>query len=159
MKNEKMKWTDVGVVAFMYIVCAYFYYQTVHLAEEIQSYPRFTVTLLFGPTTLYLVQMLIAAFRNGTEGGADKVFKGFQPAQFFVTLAAVILYVIAINFLGFYIATAIFLVCLLLYLKVPYLHTAIAVVVILALVYFAFAKFLGVRLPKGTLLKALNLVK
>ena len=46
-----------------------------------------------------------------------------------------------------------------LYLKVPYLHTAIAVVVILALVYFAFAKFLGVRLPKGTLLKALNLVK
>ncbi len=78
--------------------------------------------------------MLIAAFRNGTESGVDKVFKGFQPAQFFVTLAAVIIYVAAINFLGFYIATAIFLICLLLYLKVPYLHTAIAVAVILALI-------------------------
>ena len=154
-----MKLTYVGVVIFMYAVCGYFFAKSLSLPTEIQSYPKFTVSALFFLTTLYLVQMLIAAFKNGVESGADKVFKGFQPAQFFVTLAAVILYVIAINFLGFYIATAIFLVCLLLYLKVPYLHTAIAVVVILALVYFAFAKFLGVRLPKGTLLKALNLVK
>jgi uncharacterized membrane protein YhdT len=111
-----MKKTDIGVVVFMYLVCGYFYYHMTKLKASSQTYPRFTIVLLFGLTTLYLVQMLIAAFRNGTEGGADKVFKGFQPAQFFVTLAAVILYVIAINFLGFYIATAIFLVCLLLYL-------------------------------------------
>ena len=159
MKNEKMKWTDVGVVAFMYIVCGYFYYKMVHLPEEIQSYPRFVIILLFGLTTLYLVQMLISAFKNGTESGVDKVFKGFQPAQFFVSLAAVIVYVVLINYLGFYIATALFLVGLLLYLKVPVLHTVIAVAVILALVYFAFGMFLGVKLPKGLLLKALHLVK
>ena len=151
-----MKWTDVGVVAFMYIVCAVFYYKTVHLNEEIQSYPKFTVILLFGLTTMYLVQMVLAAKRNGVESGVDTVFKGFQPAQFFVSLAAVVVYVILINFLGFYIATAIFLIGLLLYLKVPYLATAITVAVILALVYFAFAKFLGVKLPKGLLLKMLK---
>ena len=44
----------------------------------------------------------------------------------------------------------------LLYLKVPYLHSAIAIVAILALVYFAFGKFLGVRLPVGTVIKALR---
>ena len=156
MKNEKMKWTDIGVVAFMYIVCAVFYYKTVHLNEEIQSYPKFTVILLFGLTTMYLVQMLLAAKRNGVESGVDKVFKDFQPAQFFVTLAAVVAYVLLINVLGFYIATALFLIGLLLYLKVPYLATAITVAVILALVYFAFAKFLGVKLPKGLLLKMLK---
>jgi hypothetical protein len=65
-------------------------------------------------------------------------------------------YVLLINVLGFYIATALFLIGLLLYLKVPYLATAITVAVILALVYFAFAKFLGVKLPKGLLLKMLK---
>ncbi|MCR5576502.1 MAG: tripartite tricarboxylate transporter TctB family protein [Oscillospiraceae bacterium] len=151
-----MKWTDIGVVAFMYIICAVFYYKTVHLNEEIQSYPKFTVILLFGLTTMYLVQMLLAAKRNGVESGVDKVFKDFQPAQFFVSLAAVVAYVLLINVLGFYIATALFLIGLLLYLKVPYLATAITVAVILALVYFAFAKFLGVKLPKGLLLKMLK---
>lgn len=156
MKNEKMKLTDVGVVVFMYAVCGYFFAKTLSLPSEIQSYPKFTVTALFALTTMYLVQMLIAAFKNGVEGGADKVFKGFQPAQFFVTLAAVIVYVVLINFLGFYIATALFLIGLLLYLKVPYLYAGIATVVILALVYFAFAKFLGVKLPIGSLIKALR---
>ena len=151
-----MKWTDIGVVVFMYLICAFFYYKAVHLNEEIQSYPKFTIILLFGLTTMYLVQLLLAAKRNGTEKGTDKVFKDFQPAQFFVSLAAVVVYVVLINVLGFYIATALFLIGLLLYLKVPYLHTAIATAVILALVYFAFAKFLGVKLPKGLIFKLLR---
>ena len=156
MKKEKMKWTDLGVVVFMYAVCGYFFAKTLSLPAEIQSYPKFTVSALFLLTTLYLVQMLVAAFKNGTESGMDKTFKGFQAAQFFVTLIATIVYVVLINFLGFYIATALFLICLLLYLKVPYLYAAIAVAVILALVYFAFAKFLGVKLPVGSLIKALR---
>ena len=156
MKIEKMKWTDIGVVVFMYAVCAVFYAKAVRLNEEIQAYPKFTIILLFGLTTMYLVQILLAAKRNGVESGADKVFKGFQPAQFFVTLGAIVAYVLLINVLGFYIATALFLIGLLLYLKVPYLHTAIAVAVILALVYFAFAKFLGVKLPKGLIMKLLR---
>ena len=44
----------------------------------------------------------------------------------------------------------------LLYLKVPPLYAGIAVVVIVALIYFAFQKFLGVKLPVGTLIKALK---
>ena len=156
MKHEKMRWTDVGVVVFMYLVCGYFYYKATRLPGEIQSYPKFTIILLFGLTTLFLVQLLLAAFKNGTEGGVDKVFKDFQPKQFFVSLAAVVVYVLLINVLGFYLATALFLIGLLLYLKVPYLHTAIAVAVILALVYFAFARFLGVKLPKGLIFKLLR---
>ena len=98
-----MKLTDVGVVIFMYAVCGYFFAKSLSLPTEIQSYPKFTVSALFFLTTLYLVQMLIAAFKNGVESGADKVFKGFQPAQFFVTLIAVTVYVLLINVLGFYI--------------------------------------------------------
>ena len=42
----------------------------------------------------------------------------------------------------------------LLFLKVPPLYAAITIVVIVGLIYFAFQKFLGVKLPVGTVMKA-----
>ena len=152
----KMKKTDIGVVAFMYLVCGFFYYQTLQLKASSQTYPKFTIYALFGLTTLYLVQMIVAARKHGVESGVDVVFKDFQPAQFFVCLIATILYLAAIYFVGFYISTVIFMAAVLLYLKVPPLYAAITVVVIIALIFFAFQKFLGVKLPVGTLMKALQ---
>ena len=152
----KMKKTDIGVVAFMYVVCAYFYSETIKLKADSQTYPKFTIILLFGLTTLYLVEMIIAAKKHGVESGVDEVFKDFVPRQFFVCLCATILYLVCIHFLGFYIATVLFMLAVLLYLRVPLPATAIAIVVIMALIYFAFGKFLGVRLPVGTVIKALR---
>jgi hypothetical protein len=48
------------------------------------------------------------------------------------------------------------MVAVLVFLKVPPLYTAITVVVIVGLIYFAFQKFLGVKLPVGTVMKALG---
>ena len=152
----KMRKTDIGVVAFMYLVCAYFYSQTITFKEDSQTYPKFTIVLLFGLTTLYLLQMLVAAKKHGVESGVDKVFKDFELKQFLVCLAGAIGYVVLMYFFGFYISTVIFMAVVLLYLKVPYLHSAIAIVAIVALVYFAFGKFLGVKLPVGTVIKALR---
>lgn len=153
--KEKMKLSDIGVVLFMYAVCAYFYTQNLQLKPESQTYPRFTIILLFALTTMYLVKMLIQAFKNGVHKGKDEAFKDFQPAQFFVSLALVVLYVVMINFIGFYIATFIFMTLLLLYLKVPKLHALIAVVAIMLLIYLAFGLFLKVKLPEGVWLKPL----
>ena len=152
----KMKKTDIGVVVFMYIVCGYFYYHMTKLKASSQTYPRFTIILLFGLTTLYLVQMIVAAKKHGVESGVDEVFKDFQAAQFFVCLAAAILYLVCIYFFGFYISTVLFMAVVLLYLKVPPLYAAITIVVIVALIYFAFQRFLGVKLPVGTVMKALG---
>ena len=152
----KMKKTDIGVVVFMYLVCGYFYSETVKLKASSQTYPKFTIILLFGLTTLYLVQMLVAAKKHGVESGVNEVFKDFVPVQFFFCLGATVLYLVCIYFFGFYISTVVFMVAVLLFLKVPPLYTAIAVVVIVALIYFAFGKFLGVKLPVGTVIKALG---
>ncbi len=151
-----MRKTDLGVVAFMYLVCAYFYSQTITFKADSQTYPKFTIVLLFALTTLYLLQMVVAARKHGVESGVDAVFKDFQPLQFFVCLIGAILYVVLMHFFGFYIATVIFMAGVLLYLRVPPLFTVIAIAAILLLVYFAFGKFLGVRLPVGTVIKALR---
>ncbi|MBR5095170.1 MAG: tripartite tricarboxylate transporter TctB family protein [Oscillospiraceae bacterium] len=155
MKDKKMQWTDVGVVVVMYAICGYFFSETLKLKAESQTYPKFTIILLFGLTTLYLLQMIVCALKNGTESGKEN-FKDFQAKQFIGCLVATILYVIAINYLGFYISTVLFMAAVLLYLKVPYLHGAIAIVALVGLIYFAFGKFLGVRLPQGSLIKALT---
>ncbi|MBQ3481717.1 MAG: tripartite tricarboxylate transporter TctB family protein [Oscillospiraceae bacterium] len=152
----KMKKTDIGVIVFMYLVCAYFYTQTIKFQADSQTYPMFTIALLFGLTTLYLLQMIVAAKKHGVESGVDTVFKDLQPKQLLVCLLGAIVYVVLMYFFGFYISTVIFMAAVLLYLRVPLLHSAIAIVAILALVYFAFGKFLGVRLPVGTVIKMLR---
>ena len=147
----KMKKTDIGVVVFMYAVCAFFYVHMLQLQANSQTYPRFTIVLLFGLTTLYLLQMLMNAKKHGVESGVDKVFDGFVAVQFFVCLALVIIYLLMMKFLGFFVATIAFMIAALLYLGVPKVHTVIAVIAINLLVYFAFVQFLGVKLPAGLL--------
>ncbi len=147
-----MKKTDIGVVAFMYGVCAFFLVMTLQLKKAAQAYPLFTIDLLFGLTTLYLVQMIRGAKKNGVTSGLED-FKDFLPKQFFPVLVMVIAYLVLMYFTGFYISTVVFMVACLLYLKVPKLHSLITVAAIVALVYCAFTLFLKVKLPAGLLFK------
>ena len=146
-----MKKTDIGVVGFMYAVCAFFYVYSFKLTEESKTYPLFTIILLFALTTLYLVQMIISARKFGVESGASEVFAGFKPVQFVISLALTALYFVMIKYLGFFTATIVFMLASLLYLKVRIVPTIISVVVMNLLIYFAFVKFLGVKLPSGLL--------
>jgi len=147
----KMKKTDIGVVGFMYAVCAFFYVYSFELSDSSKSYPRFTIILLFGLTTLYLVQMVLRARKFGVESGVDEIFEGFQAKQFLVSFALVVVYFFMMKFLGFFSATTIYLVAALVYLRVPVVHSVITVVGVDMLIYLAFVMFLGVKLPKGLL--------
>ena len=147
----KMKKTDIGVVVFMYAFCAFFYAYSTSLSDSSKTYPLFTITLLFGLTTLYLIQMILAARKFGVESGVDKVFAGFKPLQFTLSLVLTIVYFFLVKYLGFFSATTLFMIASFIYLKVPVLHSAIALVAMNLLIYLAFVQFLGVRLPAGIL--------
>ena len=148
----KMKKTDLGVVGFMYAVCAFFYVYSFDLEKGSETYPLFTIALLFGLTTLYLIQMIIAARKFGVESGVNTVFAGFKPVQFFVAVLLTVVYFFLMKYLGFFSATILYMVAALVYLKVPVIHTVIAVVSVNVMIYVAFVEFLGVRLPKGFLI-------
>ena len=148
----KMKKTDIGVVAFMYAVCAFFYVYSFDLSEGSKSYPLFTIALLFGLTTLYLVQMILAAKKYGVESGTDSVFAGFLPKQFILSVVLTLAYVFLVDVLGFFTTTTLFMIASFVYLKVPVLHSVIALVSMDLLIYLAFVLFLGVRLPAGILI-------
>ena len=147
----KMKKTDFGVVIFMYLVCGLFLYLSKDLSETSKTYPLFTIWLLFGLTTLYLLTMLINAGKYGVESGAEEIFNGFKPAQFLFCLAMTVVYMLMVKYIGFFVATIVFMFAVLLFLRVPLKATIISVVSINLLVFLAFVKFLGVRLPAGLL--------
>ena len=146
-----MKKTDIGVVAFIYAVCALFLVMTLRLPAAAQTYPLFIIILLAALTTLYVVQMVRGA-KNGVTTGLED-FEGFLPKQFFPILAMVVLYLVVMYFAGFYIATLVFMAACLLFLKVPKWQILLSTAVILALVYCAFTLFLKVKLPVGLLFK------
>ena len=147
-----MKKTDIGVVVFMYAVCALFLGLTLQLPAAAQTYPLFIIILLAALTTLYVAQMLRAAKKSGVTSGLED-FEGFLPRQFFPILGMVVLYLVVMYFAGFYIATLVFMVVCLLFLKVPKWQILLSTAVILVLVYCAFTLFLKVKLPVGLLFK------
>ena len=95
--------------------------------------------------------MILNARRFGVESGVDTVFAGFKPVQFLVTLAMVIVYFFLMKYIGFFVATTVFMLACLLFLRVPILATILSIVSIDLLIYLAFVLFLGVRLPAGIL--------
>ena len=135
----------------LYAFCAFFYAYSSKLNAGSKTYPLFTITLLFGLTTLYLFQMILAARKYGVESGVDTVFAGFKALQFTLSLVLTIVYFFLVKYLGFFSATTIFMIASFIYLKVPVLHSVIALVAMNLLIYLAFVQFLGVRLPAGIL--------
>ena len=92
-----MKKTDIGVVGFMYAVCAFFFLMSRDLKKGARIYPLCIIAILFLLTTGYVVEMLFAAKKNGVTSGIPEIFEGFQPKQFFIVLGMLIAYLIGIS--------------------------------------------------------------
>ena len=151
-----MKKTDIGVCAVMYGVCLFFLSMTLSLPKAAQIYPLCIITLLAALTTLQAFNMFRASLR--AKRGRDKVtsgledFKDFLPKQFFTLFAMIVIYLVLMPYIGFYIASALFVAGSLVFMRVKWWQILLAAGLLLVLVYCAFTMFLGVRLPAGTLL-------
>ena len=150
-----MKKSDIGVVIAFYGVCAFFLYMTLQLPQSAQIYPLCVIALLAGLTTLHVFNMIRGAIKEGVTSGLES-FKDFVPSQFFTLFIMILLYLAAMPYLGFYIASVIFMAVSLIFLRVKWWQILAAEVVVVALVYCAFELFLEVRLPVGELLENLG---
>ena len=146
----KMKKTDIGVCLVMYGVCAFFLYMTLQLPKAAQFYPLCVIALLAALTTLHVFNMIRAAIKEGVESGLDD-FKDFVPSQFFTLFAMIVIYLAVMPYLGFYVASVLFMSASLIFLRVKLWQAVLAEIAIIALVYCAFTLFLEVRLPAGIL--------
>lgn len=149
-----MKKSDIGVVGSIYGVCALFFALTLDLPEEAQTYPRCLIYALAALNTLYIVRAIISLRKEASiRNDFPEIFKDFLPKQFFFVVAGCIGYMVLLYVVGFYLASALYLVGSMLYLKVPKLHILASVSVLAVMVYAVFTLFLKVPLPLGLLFR------
>lgn len=150
-----MKKTDIGVVAFMYIVCLWFGLMNAGLPADAQIYPKFIICILAALTTLYLIKILLQARKEGVTSGVAELFKGFLPRQFLPILGFAIGYLVLLFLIGFYPASVIFMVSVLAFLKIKKTTIGIATLAIMTIVFVTFNVVLKVNLIKGLLFEAI----
>lgn len=146
-----MKKSDIGVIAIMYAICAFFFSMTVELPEEAQTYPLCLLAGLATLNTLYLARCLLRLRREGFSDDLPQIFKGFLGGQFFLVALCCIGYMALMYVVGFYAAGIIYLAGVMLLLRVPRLHVLLSVGVLALLIYAVFTLFLKVPLPAGIL--------
>ncbi|MBQ9238932.1 MAG: tripartite tricarboxylate transporter TctB family protein [Treponema sp.] len=150
-----MKKTDIGIVAFMYGVCVWFTLMNRTLPADAQIYPRLIIVILALLTTMYVAKMVVTAKKAGVTSGLAELFKGFLPRQFFTVLGSALGYLAALYLIGFYPATVIFMIAVLISLRIKPLTIAITTASILALVFVTFNVILKVSLMKGLVFELL----
>lgn len=149
--------SDIGTIIIIYVTALLFCYLTFQLKPAAQIYPLCLIAALALLNTLYLGRCLIHLSKHRRETGKGifndlpEVFKGFQTRQFFFVACACVAYLFLLGYLGFYLSSFLFMLCVLAYLKVRPMPMFITTAFLGALIYGVFTLFLKVPLPKGSL--------
>jgi len=149
-----MKRSDICVVGAIYLIALAFFVMTLELPEEAQTYPLGLIVGMTLINTLFLGQQLAKAWASGsltTKNDFPEIFSGMIWRQFAFVVAGCLLFLVLMYTVGYYAASAIYLVGSLLFFKVPARWILITLVVLVALVYAVFTLFLKVPLPAGVL--------
>lgn len=149
--------SEICVIVSVYAICLFFFYMTLQLPSPAQIYPLCLIVGLAILNSLYLGKCLIKFSKASTGNGSrisndlPEIFSGFKFAQFFFVLGACLLYPLLLYLIGFYPASLIYLIAVMLGLKVKPLSMIISVVFLGCLVYGVFTLFLKVPLPIGVI--------
>lgn len=152
-----MSRSDIGTIIIIYATALFFLYLTLQLKAAAQIYPLCLIAGLAILNTLYLCRCCLRLLRQkratgqGVFNDLPEVFKGFQTSQFIFVVAACLGFMFLLHYLGFYLASLIFMIGVLFYLKVRPLPMLLTTIFLGALVYGVFTLFLKVPLPKGVL--------
>ena len=147
-----MKKSDITLTVAIYLITAFFFAMVLQYDPAVRIYPCFVMGVLFILNTAYLFKCLfLFAKEKKIENDFSAMFKDFEIRQYLFIFLASLAYIVLICLAGFYIATLLYLVGVLKFLKVPVKYILITVVVFGCIIYGAFSQFLHVPLPGGLL--------
>jgi len=148
-----MKKSELCVIVFMLAFCGFFLSQTLGLPSDAQTYPLFIISLLAILTIIKLVNMILANKKSMQVVNDDAtVWQGLLPKQFITMSIACLLFLVIMYFLGFYVASVLYLGFCLHYFRISLKNSLITLLVMIVIIYTVFSIFLNVPLPAGELL-------
>lgn len=126
------------------ILDAIYYALIKGLPAKAGRYPMFVCLLLLVLTII----LAIETFLN-KKPYDKKLFEGFKPSQFFFIVVVSAIYILLIDWIGFFITTLVYLIVTMVGLKAKLLYSILTSICFCVLIYLVFVIFLKVPVPSG----------
>lgn len=136
----------VGIV--FVLIAVVFFLDTNNLPEDSQSYPR----VLIGIMALLALMVFVKSFISKDGKSWYELFGHINWKRFSLVAFASLLYLFAINLLGYFTATILYLFIILFFLKANKKTMIITIPLFTLGIYLVFRMFLKVPLPTGILI-------
>ena len=147
--NDLVKYGIASILAC--ILAAVFYYQTLSLPKDSYQLPRILIAVI----VLLAIGMFLEAYRKyrreakGREKKAE-ADKGLNYKRATLFTLMVFAYILAINPLGYFLVTPVFLIGVLSYLKAIRMRYILMITIFFTVfVYLLFVEFLHLPIPLG----------
>lgn len=140
MRIENKK---IGMVLGVYILSIIFFVQSFQMVEDSGLFPRFVSVLIIFLNSLYLLEIYRGTDRTEKNKKDEIVYK-----KLYIMIILSALYILIVPFLGYFIATIIFMVVSMNSLGVKNNKKILSIAIISALViYLCFSVLLKVHIP------------
>ena len=107
---RKMKKSDFGVIAVLYLVGIAFLVMTLKLPTGAMRYPLFLTVVFLALVSIYLIQQVLHYIKTREiVDDLKQKFQDFQAVQFFGVCAFCVIYLILIQKLGYYLSSVLFM--------------------------------------------------
>ena len=99
---RKMKKSDFGVIAVLYLIGIAFLVMTLELPKGAMRYPLFLTVVFLALVSIYLIQQVLHYIKTRKiVDDLKQKFQDFQAVQFFGVCAFCVIYLILIQKLGY----------------------------------------------------------
>lgn len=144
----KKSFPDILIALALIVFISAFAFQIGTVPADARMYPFIIMILSYILAFVLLIKSILAFTRE------EKAETGNLKKQIITVVTYIIMitgYLLLINFMGYILATVLFIIVSLLYLKLKSKLLMIGLAVIMTVViYYVFTRFLGVQLPRGT---------
>ena len=147
---RKMKKSDFGVIAVLYLVGIAFLVMTLKLPTGAMRYPLFLTVVFLALVSIYLIYQVLHYIKTREiVDDLKQKFQDFQAVQFFGVCAFCVIYLILIQKLGYYLSSVLFMLGCMLFLRVKPLFVVLSTAILMGIIYGVFTVFLKVPLSVG----------
>ena len=142
---------DIFLGIFIAIFGAVSFWSSLKFPSQAALMPKI-ITIILISLGILLSAVSFIRYKKGKESAASpiEIIKLKYPM---VAFLMVVIYVILVNYLGFFCSTLLFLVCFMYFMNIKSVKTiAITVIILLSFVYLLFCVGLHVNFPSGILI-------
>lgn len=142
---------DIYVGILMIAINIFGFYRTTTMPKGSDMFPQLLFTF-FSAFALYILIKGIIETKKMRETGEKDTISAELLKLPMLTLGIVVIYTVAVKFLGFFVSTIIFIPSFMVFYRYKkYLNMLITVVGVMIFIYFTFVKQLHVQFPTGLL--------